>query len=56
MSYAFELRTQFLIEKRNESYNWYDEVSIANKNCVVSQKPQQGSELCSGAGWAVHKS
>lgn len=41
---------QFLLEKRNEPYMWYGEVSIAKENCTWCQ------EALAGYGSAVSRS
>jgi hypothetical protein len=40
----------FIREKQNESYGWYDEVSIAAKNSILRPDSLQGSQLCWMAG------
>lgn len=49
-SNAFEDKMAFLYEKLSKAYQVYDEVSIAVKKGILTQKTFQSSQLCWVAG------
>ena len=48
--HTFGARLTFLFEKRNKTYKWYGDVSIAKEKDEVARKRLQSSQLCWVAG------